>query len=156
MHSGVRSWLSIRPSIHTVSIPLPSLLPYIPSTLLNWPNLFLYHISLSLYSWIPPSLSYFSFRLTHHIYTSYTYRINTFTYIHTSYRHTDVHTRIYTLTPYPSCQRAPSAQMARPAKYQLTLSQLAEFDDLLTDALVDRVSTYIFFHPHLLRLRGGV
>ncbi|RPB13581.1 hypothetical protein P167DRAFT_573244 [Morchella conica CCBAS932] len=29
--------------------------------------------------------------------------------------------------------------MARPAKYQLTLSQLAEFDDLLTDALVDRV-----------------
>lgn len=31
--------------------------------------------------------------------------------------------------------------MARPVKYQLTLSQLAEFDDLLTDALVDRVCT---------------
>lgn len=31
--------------------------------------------------------------------------------------------------------------MARPGKYQLSLSQLAEFDDLLTDALVDRVCT---------------
>jgi hypothetical protein len=86
-------------------------------------------------------------------------------YIHTVYipnKHIHIHTYIiqtyihaYTLTSYPSCQRAPSAQMARPAKYQLTLSQLAEFDDLLTDALVDRVSTYIFFHSHLLRLGGN-
>jgi len=30
--------------------------------------------------------------------------------------------------------------MPTPERHQLTLSQLAEFDDLLTDSLVDRVS----------------
>lgn len=132
LHSGVRSWLSIRPSIHTVSIP-PSLHPSHPPQLAK-----------------PVPVSYLPFFFTPESHpllltTTLSYFHSTshvaYTISYIPDKHIHIHTYIHAHTPtsYPSCQRAPSAQMARPAKFQLTLSQLAEFDDLLTDALVDRV-----------------